>query len=190
MLHYFMIMCIILCIALLLGDRVQQTQAYASSSRSYVGKSRLPHEETINRRNPSTLKTINLIENKFHRFDQLSRRPRSGAVSLNLDFFGLGPAEIIVIGAAVGLLFGPDRVKQQLRDKGVKGKIVSTGWRQDRIERIEKMQEYAKMVRNKRAMDRILKAEAEAEVEAEAKGEVDKKNVYEMGDGETKPESG
>ena len=57
----------------------------------------------------------------------LSRQgsPFRGSICLHLDFFGLGPAEVVIIGVAVGLLFGPDRVKQQLKDKGVKGKVLT-----------------------------------------------------------------
>lgn len=74
---------------------------------------------------------------------------------LQLDIFGLGPAEVVIIFGVVLLLFGPDRVKEQLREKGVKSKIVSKGWKAEREERIKDMTEFASARRTKRALKRI-----------------------------------
>ena len=44
----------------------------------------------------------------------------STATALQLDLFGLGPAEIEVIGAAAALMFDTNRIKSLLRESGVK----------------------------------------------------------------------
>ena len=75
---------------------------------------------------------------------------------LRIDLFGLGPSEIVIIIGAGLLLYGPDRVKQQLRDSGVKGKIVSAGWKAERLERITEMDEYAENVRKRRSRRREI----------------------------------
>jgi len=80
---------------------------------------------------------------------------------LFLDLFGLGPTEVVIIAAAAGLLYGPDRLKQQLRDRGVKGTIVSSGWKEERAERIKLMSDYATIARKKRAWKRINEAIAD-----------------------------
>ena len=55
-----------------------------------------------------------------------------------------------------GLLYGPDRLRGQLRDSGVSNSVVnSKGLRLEREERIDKMLEDAEARRNKRAWDRI-----------------------------------
>ena len=43
---------------------------------------------------------------------------------------------MIVIGAAAGLLFGPDRIKSQLRESGVKNAFTGEGWKADQLDRI------------------------------------------------------
>ena len=75
---------------------------------------------------------------------------------LHVDVFGLGPSEVIIIVGAGLFLYGPDRLKQQLRDSGVKGKIVSAGWRQERAESIKTMIENAENMRKKRKIKRII----------------------------------
>ena len=37
---------------------------------------------------------------------------------LYLDIFGLGPSEIAIVFAAAAFIYGPDRLKKQLNDKG------------------------------------------------------------------------
>jgi len=76
--------------------------------------------------------------------------------ALYVDIFGLGPSEVIIIIGAGLVLYGPDKFKQQLRDSGVKGKIVSAGWRQDRSENIKNMIENAENMRKNRKIKRIL----------------------------------
>jgi hypothetical protein len=45
-----------------------------------------------------------------------------------------------------------DRIKGQLRDSGVKGSIVSAGWKADRTERINELRKYAIEKRRKRML--------------------------------------
>lgn len=48
-----------------------------------------------------------------------------------------------------------DKIKGQLRDSGVKGAVVSAGWRAERDERIKELRETADSVRKKRALRRL-----------------------------------
>ena len=90
-------------------------------------------------------------------FNSQYKSKGSGATStaLNVDLFGLGPAEVVVIAGAAALLYGPGRLKSQLRDSGGKGKIVSEGWEKERLDRITNMRDAADSVRKKRAWNRI-----------------------------------
>lgn len=73
---------------------------------------------------------INSIEpKKYH----------SSSKALSIDIFGLGAPEVVIIIAVGALLFGPDRVKAGLRDKGVKGVVVSEGLDAERKERIQEV---------------------------------------------------
>jgi len=82
---------------------------------------------------------------------------------LYLDFFGLGPSEfVIIIGVSV-LLFGPDRIKEQLRNSGVKGEFVSSGWQAERQERIENLEKRAYQLRKARLFSRIAKENEDEE---------------------------
>lgn len=84
---------------------------------------------------------------------------------LYLDFFGLGPSEfVIIIGVSV-LLFGPDRIKEQLRSSGVKGEFVSSGWQADRQERIENLEKRAYQIRKARLFSRVAKENEDEEDE-------------------------
>ena len=74
---------------------------------------------------------------------------------LYLDFFGLGPSEFIVIIAASTLLFGPETIKKQLRNSGVKGEFVSSGWQAERRERIENLEKRAYQIRKSRLFSRL-----------------------------------
>ena len=65
---------------------------------------------------------------------------------------------MIIIVAAGFFIYGPERVKNQLREKGVEGPIASKGWVADRDERIEDMQKRARRVRANRAMQRVNEA--------------------------------
>ena len=91
---------------------------------------------------------INRITNSF-------TTTTTSTTSLQLDIFGLGPAEVVVIAGAAALLFGPDRIKSQLRESGVKNSITSEGYKAEREERIKTMKKYAKSVRKKRTWQRI-----------------------------------
>ena len=85
---------------------------------------------------------------------------------LYLDLFGLGPSEIVIIVVVAGLLYGPDKLRGQLRDSGVSNSVVnSKGLRLEREERIDKMLDDAETRRNKRAWNRVnalIDAEDEA----------------------------
>jgi Sec-independent protein translocase protein TatA len=85
---------------------------------------------------------------------------------LYLDLFGLGPTEIVIVIAAAGLLYGPDKVKGQLRDSGVENPIVvSKGLKGERRERIKEMTSGAQKLRKKRAWDRVNEAIADDDEE-------------------------
>ena len=86
---------------------------------------------------------INRITNSF--------TTTTSTTSLQLDIFGLGPAEVVVIAGAAALLFGPDRIKSQLRESGVKNSITSEGYKAEREERIKMMKE--KIGANRRTPD-------------------------------------
>lgn len=83
---------------------------------------------------------------------------RSASTALKLDIFGLGPTEVVVIITAGVLLFGPDKLKSQLKEKGIKGGLVSSGWRAESLERIDERRSYATKRRNQRSWDRINEA--------------------------------
>lgn len=75
---------------------------------------------------------------------------------LYLDLFGLGPSEVVIVAVVAGVLYGPDRLRGQLRDSGVKNSVVtSKGLRLEREERIDEMLEEAETRRKKRAWDRV-----------------------------------
>lgn len=75
---------------------------------------------------------------------------------LQLDLFGLGPSEVVIVAVVAGLLYGPDRIRGQLRDSGVKNSVVtSKGMRLEREERIDEMTGEAEARRKKRAWDRV-----------------------------------
>ena len=80
----------------------------------------------------------------------------SREMRLQLDLFGLGPSEVVIVAVVAGLLYGPDRIRGQLRDSGVKNSVVtSKGMRLEREERIDEMTGEAEARRKKRAWDRV-----------------------------------
>ena len=54
-----------------------------------------------------------------------------------------------------------DRIKKQLREKGVKGSIVSDGWRAEREERVKELMEKAVATRRSRAIQFLQEAVAD-----------------------------
>jgi len=54
--------------------------------------------------------------------------------------------------------YDADRIKGQLRESGVKGVIVSAGWRAEREERIKELSQKAESVRKKRALQFLEEA--------------------------------
>lgn len=80
---------------------------------------------------------------------------RSRTFKLQLDIFGLGPAEVVIIAGVAAFLYGPGRLKEQLREKGIKGTVVSKGFKAERQERIALMIEAAEKARKIRSWERI-----------------------------------
>lgn len=80
---------------------------------------------------------------------------RERETRVELDIFGLGPAEVVIIAGAAALLYGPGRLKEQLREKGVKGTVVSKGFKAEREERVLSMLESANLQRKRRAWERV-----------------------------------
>jgi len=74
---------------------------------------------------------------------------------LNFDLFGLGAPEVLVCAAAFTLVYGPGRVKDQLKTNGVKTRLLSEDWREDHNVRIAEVKEYAILSRQKRAWVKI-----------------------------------
>ena len=94
-----------------------------------------------------------------------------------LDLFGLGAPEIVICGLAVAVLYGPDRIKGQLKDNGVKGQIVAEGWREEHNERVADLKKYAVQSRKKRAWKKInLAIENEDPILLAKLAEIDAKN--------------
>jgi hypothetical protein len=85
-------------------------------------------------------------------------RSRQSSCLYGLDLFGLGAPEIVICGIAVAVLYGPDRIKGQLKNNGVKGQIVAEGWREEHNERIADVKKYAIQSRKKRAWKKINQA--------------------------------
>lgn len=85
-------------------------------------------------------------------------RLRTFSSALHLNIFGMGPTEIVVVAMAAAVIFGPDKLKENLRRKGVKGTVVSAGWRAERTERIERMTAFSTKSRRARAWARINQA--------------------------------
>ena len=59
------------------------------------------------------------------------------------------------MGIAFLVIYGPDRLRGQLRSSGVKSDLVREGWKREQIERIKDMQEFAEKRRRRRAMLRL-----------------------------------
>ena len=100
-------------------------------------------------------------------------------MGLKVDIFGIGPTELVVIAAAAAVLYGPGRLKTQLREKGVKNTAVSEGFKAEREERISLMLESAKRVRKDRSWQRIS-----AGLEAKDQKLLEKLNEYEASVGD------
>jgi Sec-independent protein translocase protein TatA len=98
------------------------------------------------------------------------RPPTTSATKLYLDLFGLGPSEIVVVAVVGALLYGPDTIRGQLRDSGVKNSVVTAkGLRLEREERIKDMLDSAEGRRKDRAWQRV-----NALIEAEDDAMIDK----------------
>ena len=107
----------------------------------------------ININNNAIIKYKNL--NLNHKSMPIAKAISQRRQPLYLDFFGLGPSEFVIIIVASAVLFGPDRIKSQLRNSGVKGEFVSSGWQAERKERIEDLEKRAYQVRKARLFNRL-----------------------------------
>jgi hypothetical protein len=74
------------------------------------------------------------------------------------DIFGVGPTEALIIGGAFMFIYGPNRVKGEMREKGIENVPTSKGWQAVRKERIEDMTKAARKARAFRALKRINRA--------------------------------
>ena len=126
---------------------------------------------------PSPLYTGN-VRIGFNRLLEDSDQLRRRSFYLNgLDLFGLGAPEIVICGLAVAVLYGPDRIKGQLKDNGVKGQIVAEGWREEHNERVADLKKYAVQSRKKRAWKKInIAIENEDPLTLSKLAEMDAKN--------------
>jgi hypothetical protein len=77
---------------------------------------------------------------------------------LNFDLFGLGAPEVLVCAAAFTLVYGPGRVKDQLKTNGVKTRLLAEDWREEHNVRIAEVKKYAILSRQKRAWIKINSA--------------------------------
>ena len=109
--------------------------------------------------------------------DDNSHLRRRSTHLYGLDLFGLGAPEIVICGLAVAVLYGPDRIKGQLKDNGVKGQIVAEGWREEHNERVADLKKYAVQSRKKRAWKKInIAIENEDPILLAKLAEIDAKN--------------
>ena len=110
--------------------------------------------------------------------------PTTSATKLYLDLFGLGPSEIFVVAVVGALLYGPDTIRGQLRDSGVKNSVVAAkGLRLEREERIKEMLDSAEGRRKDRAWRRVNDL-----IEDEDATMIDKLAAWEGGGGRTRGE--
>ena len=114
-----------------------------------------PYISSSLRKGPSLLYP-GTVRMEFNRLLEDSDHLRRRSFCLyGLDLFGLGAPEIVICGLAVAVLYGPDRIKGQLKDNGVKGQIVAEGWREEHNERVADLKKYAVQSRKKRAWKKI-----------------------------------
>ena len=77
---------------------------------------------------------------------------------LYIDFFGLGPSEIVVILVTVLIFYGPDRLSKlgkKAKDSDDSDKPIPEIWIREANDAVADMQKYASKARRKRAWDRI-----------------------------------
>lgn len=117
---------------------------------------------------------------------------------LQLDVFGLGPYEVLMVGAVGVFLYGPDKLRQQLqKQKGVDGvtevsnPLVPTSGDPaiiERIQRIADMQRIAKVRRRDRALVMIQEAIERNDAEVIRKME-EYEGVFDNGDEDDEEDS-
>jgi hypothetical protein len=126
-----------------------------SFSRSNVPIRQFIGEKSSERRNIKNCILRARLRTRAKEFPTTSFICRRSTCLFGLDLFGLGAPEIVICGLAVAVLYGPDRIKGQLKDNGVKGQIVAEGWREEHNERIADVKKYAVQSRKKRAWKKI-----------------------------------
>ena len=94
--------------------------------------------------------------------------PIRSKTALNIDIFGLGPSEIIIIAVVAGVLYGPDNIMRKFKDPSVNLEEYTGGWEGERTKDIDDMRERARRIRRARAIDRI---EASLRQNADPKGD-------------------
>jgi hypothetical protein len=93
------------------------------------------------------------------RANTITSKPSRVLTRLNAsDIFGVGPTEAIIIGGAFLFIYGPNRVKGEMREKGIENVPSSKGWKAVQKERVEDMTKAARKARAFRALKRINKA--------------------------------
>jgi hypothetical protein len=98
------------------------------------------------RERPTTL-AVKLADQKLVNYRRQSQ--------LYFDLFGLGAPEVLVCAGVFTLVYGPGRVKSQLKGNGVKGKLTAEDWTEEHNERIAEVKKYAVLSRQKRAWVKI-----------------------------------
>eukprot|EP00607_Mallomonas_marina_P010616 CAMPEP_0182421564 /NCGR_PEP_ID=MMETSP1167-20130531/6978_1 /TAXON_ID=2988 /ORGANISM="Mallomonas Sp, Strain CCMP3275" /LENGTH=107 /DNA_ID=CAMNT_0024598813 /DNA_START=256 /DNA_END=579 /DNA_ORIENTATION=- len=89
----------------------------------------------------------------------MPRTRRSTFAIRDIDFFGLGTGEVLVVLLAVVVLYGPERFKRQVGQEEEDEEISRLSVvEKERLERMEKMKATAKKARLERALKRINKA--------------------------------
>ena len=137
---------------LLLIAQIMLTESYLKSNlplKLFLGEN---SSKLFNKKSSTVRATLSARGQEFAQTSSFCRR---GTCLYGLDLFGLGAPEIVICGLAVAVLYGPDRIKGQLKDNGVKGQIVAEGWREEHNERIADVKKYAVQSRKKRAWKKI-----------------------------------
>ena len=88
----------------------------------------------------------------------LVKSPKRFSSELQADIFGMGAPEMVIVGIVFVLVYGPGKVKNQLKDNNgssENGDNKLEGWKAEQQEKISSMLENAKIQREKRAWRRV-----------------------------------
>jgi hypothetical protein len=94
----------------------------------------------------------------YHASPGFVAKPTRTLTRLYADIFGVGPTEALIIGGAFLFIYGPNRVKGELRESGVENVPSSKGWQAQSKERVEDLTKAARKARAFRALKRINRA--------------------------------